>query len=89
MGARCARHSAQIATTVSEALRALSVCVPTALMVVPSAFAQTPAAAARLDADIPAQALKEALATFARDTGLQLVYVSGVASIRRWRAVQA
>src|SRR5215469_1452384 len=89
MGARCARRSAQIATAVSATLRALSIAVPAACMPGPPALAQTPAAAARLDADIPAQPLKEALATFARDTGLQLVYVSGVANNRRSRAVPA
>jgi len=92
MGAWCARRrSAQIAATVSETLRALSVCAPAAFMAGPPALAQVPAAAAaaRLDADIPAQPLKEALAAFARDTGLQLVYVSGVANNRRSRAVPA
>jgi len=92
MGARCARRrSAQIATTVSEALRALPIWVPAALIAGPPALAEAPGAAAavRLDADIPAQPLKEALAAFARNTGLQLVYVSGVANSRRSRAVPA
>jgi outer membrane receptor protein involved in Fe transport len=42
-----------------------------------------------LIADIPAQTLAEALAAFANQTGLQIVYVSGVVDHQRSRAVRA
>jgi len=65
-----------IATAVSAALRAVSICTPAGL-VTPVALAQSPQQAV-LSVDIPAQPLTEALAKFSRETGLQLVYVSEV-----------
>jgi hypothetical protein len=70
---------------VSGILRALSLCAPIAAMGMPSALAQQLAPTA-LMTDIPAQPLGEALAVFANQTGLQLVYVSGVVDGRRSRA---
>jgi hypothetical protein len=82
------RVPAQFATVVSGVLRALSICVPVAGLDVPAALAQQLAPAA-LMADIPAQPLGEALAVFAKQTGLQLVYVSGVVDGQRSRALRA
>ena len=62
---------------VSEVLRAVSFCAPLACVHAPTALAQ-PVAPATLAADIPAQPLDRALAAFAQQTGLQLVYVSEV-----------
>src|ERR1700735_2567376 len=42
-----------------------------------------------LTADIPAQPLAQALEAFARQTGLQLVYVSAVVQTQRSRAVSS
>jgi outer membrane receptor protein involved in Fe transport len=73
----CSRHrSKEIAAVVSGVLRALSICAPISLVDTPFALAQ-PGAPAALAADIPAQPLAQALAAFASQTGLQLVYVSG------------
>src|SRR5258707_1331297 len=82
------RVPAELATVVSGMLRALSLCAPLATMDVPAALAQQLAPAA-LMADIPAQPLGEALAVFAKQTGLQLVYVSSVVDGQRSRAVRA
>lgn len=71
------RPSAQIAAVVSEVLRALSFCAPIACLDVPTALAQ-PAAPTSLTADIPGQPLSKALAAFASQTGLQLIYVSEI-----------
>jgi iron complex outermembrane recepter protein len=62
---------------VSEVLRAVSFCAPLACVHIPTALAQ-PVAPATLAADIPAQPLDHALAAFAHQTGLQLIYVSDV-----------
>jgi iron complex outermembrane recepter protein len=75
-------------TLVCAVLRALSICAPVA-------FAQTPATQSQaieipaLTADIPAQPLAQALAAFARQTGLQLVYVSELVRDQRSRAVSS
>jgi outer membrane receptor protein involved in Fe transport len=75
-------------TLVSAALRVLSICAPVA-------FAETQAAQTQaidipaLSADIPAQPLSKALEEFARQTGLQLVYVSAVVHDQKSRAVSA
>jgi hypothetical protein len=53
----------------------------------PAVLAQTEPPA--LAADIPAQPLAQALAALARQTGLQLVYVSGVVRDQRSHAVSA
>ncbi len=72
------RHpSAQIATAVSGVLRALAIGVPLAQGVAPAALAQSAPPAGRVAA-IPAQPLGQALAALARQTGLQLLYVSGL-----------
>ena len=88
MGGRSRRRSADIATAVSGVLRALSICAPVALVPVAGVLAQAFEPAA-LAADIPAQPLAQALAAFARQTGLQLVYVSGVVRDQRSHAVSA
>jgi iron complex outermembrane recepter protein len=82
------RVPAELATVASGILRALCLCAPIAAMGMPSALAQQLAPTA-LMADIPAQPLGEALAVFANQTGLQLVYVSGVVDGQRSRAVRA
>ncbi len=82
MGVRSRHRSADIATTVSRVLRALSACAPAALLGAPPALAQT-FEPTSLAADIPARPLADALAAFARQTGLQLVYVSGVVRNRK------
>ena len=76
MGDRSRHRSADIATVVSRVLRAASICAPVALVDAP-ALAQMHESAA-LGTAIPAQPIAPALAAFARQTGLQLVYVSGV-----------
>jgi len=83
------RHpSAQIARVVSGVLRALSMCVPVALVDAPTAQAQA-IVPATLPADIPAQPLAQALGEFTRHTGLQLVYVSSVVRDKKSHAVSA
>jgi iron complex outermembrane receptor protein len=82
------RRSANVATVVSGVLRALSICAPVELIDAPAALAE-PQQATALAADIPAQPLAQALAAFARQTGLQLVYVSGVVRGQRSHAVSA
>jgi iron complex outermembrane receptor protein len=88
MGTRSRHPSTQIATVVSGVLRALPICAPIALVDVPAAFAQ-PVAPASLVTDIPAQPLAQALAEFASQTGLQLVYVSGVVRNQQSHAAPA
>jgi iron complex outermembrane receptor protein len=77
-----------VSAAVSGILRTLSICVPVALAEAPPALAQT-VANSTLDADIPAQPLAQALAAFASQTGLQLVYVSGVVRSQKSHAVSA
>ncbi len=88
MGVRSRRRSADIATVVSGVLRGLSICAPVALLDVPATLAQA-SESTSLVADIPAQPLAQALAAFARQTGLQLVYVSSVIRDQRSQAVAA
>jgi len=73
---------------VPPVLRALSICAPAAFLDAPAALAQTvePTAPA---GGIPAQPLARALEAFATQTGLQLVYVSGVVRNQRAHAVPA
>ena len=66
----------------STALGAASMCFPGTLLAAPPAMDQSVAATA-LSADIPQQPLAEALAAFARQTGLQLVYESNVVGSKR------
>ena len=73
---------------VSGVLRALPICAPVALVESPPVLAQAVEPAA-LAADIPAQPLTQALAAFAQQTGLQLVYVSDVVRNRRSHAAAA
>jgi outer membrane receptor protein involved in Fe transport len=82
MGSFSHRPLADIPSAVSRVLRALSVCAPIALFEPPPTLAQT-FERTSLTADIPARSLAEALATFASQTGLQLVYVSDVVRNRR------
>jgi iron complex outermembrane receptor protein len=82
------RRLADIATVVSGLLRGLSICAPVALFEAPATLAQAIEPTA-LAADIPAQPLAHALEAFARQTGLQLVYVSGVVRDQRSHAVPA
>jgi hypothetical protein len=72
---------------VSGALRALAVCAPVAV-IAPAAVAQSHQQRA-VTVDIPAQPLAEALAKFARQTGLQVVYVSGVVRNQQSHAISA
>src|SRR6516162_2407497 len=87
-GVRVRQPAAQIARVVSGVLRALSICVPVALVDAPAAPAEA-VAPATLPADIPAQPLAQALGEFARHTGLQLVYVSSVVRDKKSHAVSA
>jgi outer membrane receptor protein involved in Fe transport len=67
-----------VARAVSGALRALAMGAPGTLLAAPAAMAQM-VEPAPLSSDIPQQPLTEALAAFARQSGLQLVYESEVA----------
>jgi outer membrane receptor protein involved in Fe transport len=88
MRVRSRRRSADIATVVSGVLRGLSICAPVALLDVTATLAQASESTSFV-ADIPAQPLAQALAAFARHTGLQLVYVSSVIRDQRSQAVTA
>src|SRR5215470_17832164 len=88
MGAHSRQPSAEIATAVSALFRALSICAPLALGEAPAALAQA-AASSALTVDIPARPLAQALAKFSHETGLHLVYVSGVVGDQRSHAVPA
>jgi outer membrane receptor protein involved in Fe transport len=82
MGGRSRHRSSDISTAVSGILRALSICAPIALLNAPPTLAQS-FERTLLAADIPARPLAKALAAFASQTGLQLVYVSDVVRNRR------
>lgn len=83
------RHpSVDIATAVALVLRAAAVAVPATLAEVPAIPAWA-AESRTLSADIPAQPLARALEAFADQTGLQLVYVSGVVRNQTSNAVPA
>jgi iron complex outermembrane receptor protein len=88
MGVRSRHQYADIATVVSGVLRAFSICAPVAFLDAPATLAQTVEPAA-LGTDIPAGPLAEALAAFARQTGLRLVYVSDVVRSQRSHAATA
>jgi iron complex outermembrane recepter protein len=88
MGVRSGHRSADIATVVSGVLRGFSICVPVTLLDVPATLAQS-LESTSLVADIPARPLAEALAAFARQTGLQLIYVSDIVRNRRSHAASA
>ena len=88
MGDRSRRRSRDFATVASGVLRALSICAPVAVLDPPATLAQA-VEPTKLAADIPAQPLAQALAALARQTGLQLVYVSDVVRDHRSHAVSA
>jgi iron complex outermembrane recepter protein len=88
MGGRSRRRSADIATVMSGVLRAVSICTPVAFFPIPAALAQAFEPTA-LAADIPALPIAQALAAFARQTGLQFVFVSGVVGDQKSHAVAA
>ncbi len=83
------RHpTAKVSTAVSEALRTLAIYAPLALAGAhpsPVWAAESPT----LTAGIPAQPLASALEAFASQTGLQLVYVSGVVRSQKSHAISA
>ena len=81
-------HSRQASEIATAVLRALSICAPVALCD-PSAAQAQAAPSTALTADIPAQPLAQALTAFANQTGLQLVYVSGVVRNKKSHAVSA
>ena len=88
MGGQSRRHSDGIATVVSGFLRAASICTSAALLDAPPTLAEAPEPGG-LTVDIPAAPLAQALEAFARQTGLQLVYVSEVVREQRSHAVPA
>jgi len=88
MGDQSRHRSASLATAVSAVLRAVSICSPVALVGAPAVLAQAFESKV-LTADIPAEPLAQALAAFARQTGLQFVYVSGVVRDQRSGAASA
>lgn len=88
MGARRGHISTAVATAVSVAFQGIAICVPGTFLVPAAAIAQTVEPAPLL-ADIPQQPLAEALAAFARQTGLQLIYESELARNRRSGAASA
>jgi iron complex outermembrane recepter protein len=77
--------SKQIAALVAGALRAFAICAPIAPLGIETGAAQE-AGSGILTADIPAQPLDRALAEFARQTGLQFVYVSSLVRDRNSHA---
>jgi iron complex outermembrane receptor protein len=79
------RPRAQIAGAVSELLRTLPFCAPLALAS-PTALAQA-APSATLLVEIPAQPLAQALSALASQTGLQIVYISGLIRDQQSQAI--
>jgi hypothetical protein len=75
-------------TLLFAVLRVLSICEPVAFAEAQATETQAIEAPA-LTADIPAQPLARALEAFARQTGLQLVYVSAVVRNQNSRAVSS
>jgi iron complex outermembrane recepter protein len=88
MGTQLPHRSARIAAVVSGLLHALPICASAGALIAPATqvlASEFPA----LSADIPAQPLVQALEVFARQTGLQLLYVSDVLRDQSSRAVPA
>src|SRR5450755_289672 len=88
MGTQLPHRSARIAAVVSGLLHALPICASAGALIAPATqvlASEFPA----LSADIPAQPLVQALEAFARQTGLQLLYVSDVLRDQSSRAVPA
>src|SRR5271170_6863798 len=77
MEARRRCRSTDIGTVMSAVLRAVAIASPVALIDTPVATAQA-LESRGLIADIPARPIVQALATLARQTGLQIVYFSDV-----------
>ncbi len=88
MVAGSSRSSRSITAAVSHVLRTAPICVPIAIGAASPAVAQA-IAPATLAAEIPAQPLKQALASFASQTGWQLVYVSDVVRNQKSRGAPA
>jgi len=88
MGRQRRDRSIATRTLVSAVLGALSICVPVAFAATQARQTQAGEIPA-LTADIPAQPLAQALEAFARQTGLQLVYVSELVHDQRSRAVSS
>lgn len=88
MGSRSRHRSACLAPWASSILRTLSICTPFALLDATAAVAQEFQPSA-LTVDIPALPLAQALEAFARQTGLQLLYLSDVVGGQRSHAVSA
>ena len=82
------RKSKRIRLLLPPVLQAFSVCTPAALLIASAVQAQITESTA-LTGGIPAQPLAQALEEFARETGLQLVYVSGIVGRQRSHAVPA
>ena len=76
-----------IARVVSGLLRTVPFCAPLALGA-PAALSQ-PGSSATLLVEIPAQPLAQALSALASQTGLQMVYVSGLVRNQRSQRVAA
>src|SRR5262252_4295831 len=88
MGVRSRHLSGAAAAAVAKLLRVFLICADVALLVAPAALAQT-IGSTTLAADIPAQPLADALAAFARQTGLQVVYISDIVGNQRSHAIPA
>lgn len=88
MRPKALRSSVAFPGIVSAVLRTLPACASVALVDAPVALAQA-ADPITLADGIPAQSLARALAAFAKQTNLQLVYVSELVDNRKSRAVPA
>jgi iron complex outermembrane receptor protein len=88
MGLGLQRQRTRIATVVSDVLGALALSAAVVLCDSPVTHAQE-AGSEVLTADIPAEPLASALSAFATQTGLQVVYVSGVIRNQKSHAVSA
>lgn len=85
---RSRRPTADLATAVAIVLRTVAAAAPVTLAGTTGTVAAT-TESMRLVADIPAQPLARALQAYAGQTGLQLVYVSGVVRDQTSNAVPA
>src|ERR1700761_6764656 len=85
---RSLRRNRSIGTgaLVGALLRGLMICAPVTVAGAQPADSQS-AEVPALTSDIPAQPLAQALDAFARQTGLQLVYVSALVQDQKSRAV--
>ncbi len=87
-GARLHRTRPEIASAVRNVLRGLPLCAPVFLLDATATLAQS-LESAGLSVQIPAQPLSQALDAFAYQTGLQIVYVSGIVTNKRSHATSA